>query len=154
MPLLWVPKAESLAEGVVDVYGRRHLFAFSNSGCIACSKIVERAVSAVEKVGRLGFGKVMLDAVRLPSPVDGLLFLTTCFCSYSHELCPELGCLRDEVRDALCRASASDILQVLEGLAHARAVHVEYMLSALRDKARELGINLGMKGREALKKLA
>ena len=34
------------------------------------------------------------------------------------------------------------MVEVLEELAHARATHVEYMLSVLHDKARELGIEL------------
>ena len=142
VPLLWVPKTSELEEGVVDVYGRRHLFAFNNSGCVANPRIVERAAKAIEKVYEFGYRKVMLDAVRLPSPVDGLLFLTTCFCSHSLELCPELGYLRNRVKAILHGADARDVVEVLEELAYARAAHVKYTLSVLHDKAKELGIEL------------
>ena len=142
VPLLWVPKASDLEEGVVDVYGRRYLFAFSNSGCVANPRVVGRAVKAVERVYELGFRKVMLDAVRLPSPVDGLFFLTTCFCSHSLELYPGLGHLRNKIKSVLYGASVDDLLEVLEELAYARAVHVEYMLSVLYDMAREFGMEL------------
>lgn len=54
VPLLWVPATSSLEEGVVDVYGRRYLFAFRNSGCIANPRIVERAVEVLEKSGLHG----------------------------------------------------------------------------------------------------
>ncbi|RLG82780.1 MAG: hypothetical protein DRO39_09180 [Thermoprotei archaeon] len=142
VPLLWVPKTSELEEGVVDAYGRRHLFAFGNSGCIANPRVVGRALKAVERVFELGFRRVMLDAIRLPSPVNGLLFLTTCFCSHSLELCPELGYLRNRVRAVLHSASAGDVVEVLEELAHARTAHVEYMLSVLYDMARELSVEL------------
>ena len=142
VPLLWVPKTSGLGEGVVDVYGRRHLFAFGDSGCITNPRVVGRAVKAIEKVRELGYKKVMLDAVRLPSPVDGLFFLTTCFCSHSLELYPGLGHLRNKIKSVLYGASVDDLLEVLEELAYARAVHVEYMLSILRDKAKELDIEL------------
>ena len=142
VPLLWVPKTSDLGEGVVDAYGRRHLFAFGDSGCITNPRVVGRAAKAIEKVHEPGYKKVMLDAVRLPSPVDGLLFLTTCFCSHSLELYPELGYLRNRVRAVLHSVSAGDVVEVLEELAHASAAHVEYMLSVLYDSARELDIEL------------
>ncbi len=142
VPLLWVPWAVGLREGVVDVYDRYYLFAFGNSGCIANPSIVRRAIEALERVYELGYRRVMLDAIRLPSPIDGLFFLSTCFCRYSLELCPRLSHLRNKIRATLHRASAVDIIELLEELAYVRAVHVEYLLSIIYDKARELGMEL------------
>lgn len=90
----------------------------------------------------MGYRRITLDAVRLPSPVDGLFFLTTCFCSYSHRLYPRLAVLRSRVRESLHRPSIGDLIDVLEELAYARAVHVEYALSILHDRTRELGVEL------------
>jgi len=141
-PLLWVPRATSLEEGVVDVYGRHYLFAFGNSGCIANPNVVRRGMEALERVYELEYRRVMLDAIRLPSPVDGLFFISTCFCGYSLKLCPRLSYLRDKIRATLHGASAAGITELLEELAYVRAIHVEYLLSLLYDKAKELGIEL------------
>ncbi len=142
VPFLWVPLASSPGEGVVDVHGRHYLFAFGNSGCIAHPGIIKKSLDTLERAGMLGYKRVMLDAVRLPSPVDGLFFLTTCFCKHSSELYPGVASLAVRVREALYKAGAEKIIGVLEDLATARAVHVEHVLSILYDKARELGIEL------------
>ena len=141
-PLIWVPKASSLSEGVEDAYGRRYLFAFGNSGCIANPGVVDRLLSAIERLGSLGFKKVLLDAARLPSPIDGLFFVSTCFCSHSLGLCPSLASVRSVVKRLLHGASLSELLELLEELAEARATHVDYILARARDKARELGVEL------------
>ena len=98
VPLVWVPRASGLEEGVVDAYGRRYLLAFGNSGCLTNPEVVGRAVKALEEAYGLGYRRVMLDAVRLPSPFDNLFFLTTCFCRYSLELYPELAYLGNKVK--------------------------------------------------------
>ena len=142
VPLLWVPKAESLEEGVVDVYGRRYLFAFNNSGCIANPNIICRALKAIEKAHELGYDKIMLDALRLPSPVDGIYFLSTCFCEHSIKLWPRLKKLRSKIKDALRSPSANSILEILDELAEIRAAHVENLLAIIYDESKDLGIEL------------
>ena len=142
VPLLWVPKAESLEEGVVDVYGERYLFAFNNSGCIANPNIISRALKAIENAHELGYNKIMLDALRLPSPIDGLYFLSTCFCEHSIKLCPRLKKLRSKIKDALRSPSANSILEILDELAEIRAAHVENLLAIIYDESKDLGIEL------------
>ena len=142
VPLLWVPKAESLAEGVVDVYENRYLFAFNNSGCIANPNIISRALKAIESVYELGYDKIMLDALRLPSPIDGTYFLNTCFCEHSINLCPELKKLEGKIKDVLKSPSANSIIEILDELAEVRAAHVENLLAKIYDRAKDLGIKL------------
>jgi len=137
IPIVWAPKASRIADGVEDVDGRHYLF-FGNSGCIAKPSIMRRNMRVMEEMAGLGYRKLMLDAVRLPSPVDGRYFITTCFCRYSVELFPELP---REVR-SLSKPTADALLHLLEELSAARAAHVDYFLSAVYDRARELGIEL------------
>ncbi|RLE88061.1 MAG: hypothetical protein DRN04_17520 [Thermoprotei archaeon] len=142
VPLLWVPKAMNIDEGVEDIYGRKYLFAFNNSGCIAKPGIINYSLEALERAHSLGYKKLMLDAIRLPSPIDGLYFLTTCFCSYSLELYSKLRHLRDSFKNILRRPTRQGLLELLDELAYARTEHVENLLSILYDRAKELDVKL------------
>ena len=142
IPIIWVPKTRREADGVEDIDGVHYLFAFNNSGCIARPSIIEKTMHVLEEVAALGYSKLMLDAVRLPSPIDGKYFITTCFCKHSIELYPELVSLRNTVRQFILKPTPDMLLHLLEELSTARMAHVENFLSTVSDKARQLGIEL------------
>jgi len=142
IPIVWIPRAINIDEYVVDIYGNRRLFAFNNSGCIANPMIIERNVKAIDRMASLGYKEILLDAVRLPSPIDKLLFLTTCFCRYSIELYPMLITLREKIKEILHDIDLDELIKVLEDLANARALHVKNILSILYDEASRLDIDL------------
>jgi hypothetical protein len=141
VPFLWVPRT-GIRGSVVDVYGRRRLFAFNNSGCILSPGVRNRVRQALLKAERLGYDSLMLDAVRLPSPIDRLLFISTCFCNHSLSAFPELGYTATLVRRALYKPDADAFLEALEELAHTRIRHVEALLGEASELAEKLGISL------------
>ena len=142
VPVIWVPKAIDPDEYVVDIYGDKHLFAFDNSGCIANPKIIERTIKIINKIAELGYNEVLLDALRLPSPFDKNLFLTTCFCKYSLKIYPKLGELRDLIKNVMEDTDAKSLRNIFMELVKARAYHVKNILSILSKKAVQLGLKL------------
>ena len=142
VPLIWVPLAASAEEGVVDAFGSRSLFAFGNSGCISNPSVQGKVLGELRRLADLGYRAVLLDALRLPSPHDGLLFLSVCFCEHSVSVVPQLERLREEVKHALAEPSPRALRDLLEKLARARAREVEALLGRIREEACELGVEL------------
>lgn len=141
VPFLWVPKA-SPGEEVVDIYGRRRLFAFNNSGCLASPGILERSLKALRRAADMGYDAFMLDAVRYPSPVDGLLFYTTCFCPHSFASQPDAADLYNRAKQTVLGRDVDALLGILEELSRFRAVQVEAFLRRFSEEAERLDVEL------------
>ena len=135
--LIWSPQAKDIGEGVIDLYGRRKLFAFENSGCISNPRIQIRFLQTVEKLTSMGC-RIVVDALRFPSPADGLSLLS-CFCRYCISKIPKLDIVRKRLRDSIDKRDSRSFAEILIELGEYRSV----IATELAEKAKEISRKYG-----------
>ncbi len=138
--VIWAPHTRSTHEAVVDAWGRRGLFAFNNSGCPRNPQVARRFLGRIEELAQKGC-KIVVDALRYPSPHDGRLMLS-CFCTHCLKAQPRLEALRRNLLEAIARRNPESFAQALTELAEARAEAVEELAAQARDKARAYGVGI------------
>ncbi len=153
VPVIWVPESSDPSEGVVNIYGSRGLFAFNNSGCISNPSVRRRLLEKVRFVAtKLEAKKVILDALRFPSPHDGELFFS-CFCRHCSAAMRELGVDPEELRKKLASLRSSlatyphvdpSVVDALSTWVKVRQMLVAEVLQIVRDEAKRYGMELWM----------
>jgi len=151
VPVVWVPEAQNLSQGVVNVFGERRLFAFSNSGCISNLGIRDKLLSTIEDVAtKLEVDSVILDAIRFPSPHDGLT-LFSCFCNYCQKVMKDLGIDPEKLKLGLRKLIRSlhrypyvelNSLESLYTWIRVRQHIVRELLKLIREKSNNYGLKL------------
>ena len=104
VPHVWIFENNDLENGVVNIFGKRGLYAFGNTGCPSNPRVLDSALKRIENVfSDLEVPAVILDGVRFPSPRD-MEFFFSCFCNYCVEKMREKG------------IDAKDLLEKLKAL--------------------------------------
>lgn len=150
-PLVWVPKASYVSQGVVDAWGEVKLFAFNNSGCIMNPSLMQNTLNRIEEAVRETDGEVIiLDALRFPSPHDAKQ-LFSCFCKHCQDFMRFLNINSEELAENVRQAARNihlyphlnpDEQNALQTLFYVRQRAVERVLIHVREFAEKLGVRL------------
>ena len=149
VPHVWIFENNDLGNGVVNIFGKRGLYAFGNTGCPSNPRVLDNALKRIENVfSDLEVPAVILDGVRFPSPRD-MEFFFSCFCGYCVEKMKEKGINPEDLLEKLKalfgrpeRFNINYFKELLSKLGQFRCWIIEENVALLYDTAKAYGGSL------------
>jgi len=150
-PVIWVPKANDVKQGVVNAWNETALFAFNNSGCIMNPQLIQNTIQTIEKaIIETGAEAIIIDALRYPSPHDQK-WLFTCFCKHCQQHMKTLGINSKELAEKIRQATKNlhqyphlkpEQYHALQTLTYIKQKAVETALIQIKEHTQKLGTEL------------